>query len=162
MSVASYVQKDINKKEMAQIASNVSVKLMEIAILATSSNFTIPLVKTIDIPTEVGGRAYFVELVNASAQGKGYLVMVSLVAEPSANVNSSLPFNSTITGLPIHVTTSLNPLWGGATWDAPARYPAVTYINGDLKSAVYGGNDAVVWARKDGQGILYLGIGYLK
>ncbi len=166
-TVASFVQTDVNKKEMQQVASQVSLNLIEIATLTNSSGYApMTLVKTMALPSEVSGRAYFVELVNETSQGKGYAVKVSLVSQPSVNVESPLPFNST-SGQTIVVTSPQN--WAGTSCSlqqdiVPCSKPSVTYINeinGNRESIVYGGSNSTVWAYQE-PGVLYMGIGYLK
>jgi hypothetical protein len=154
--VSSYVQADINKKELAQVADYVSLNLVEIAILTNSSNYApITMVKTINPPTELGGRAYTIELINATNQGKGYLVRASLVTQPNVNVESIIPLNSTALMGQMIVAAASNSPWGGAY--VPDSKPAITYA-----TKLYGGNNAVVWARQQESNLLYLGIGYLK
>jgi hypothetical protein len=166
-TVSSYVQTDISKKEMAQVADHVSLNLMEVATLTNSSTLDTTIVKTIDLPAEVGGRAYFVELINATNEGKGYVVQVGLVSQLSVNVNSSLPI-STLPTKTVNVTTVRISSWE-PTWNITVfkSQPLVKYLNTDTKgfekAIVYGGTSSVglipvVWACQD-QGVLYMGIG---
>jgi hypothetical protein len=163
-SVSSFVETDISEKAMAQVAAHVSVNLVEIATLTNSSNYDINLTKTIDLPAEAGGRAYYVELVNATDEGKGYLVRVSLVSQPRVNVNSTLPFNSSTTVDTVVVATTQLPALG--TTIVRDTYPEITYVDSDMKAIIFGGTEAagripVVWAvHKDG--ILYMGIGWYR
>ncbi len=112
------------------------------------------MIKTIKLPVELGGRAYAVELIDATSQGKGYLVRAFLAAQPTVYVESAVPFNNTAIVSQTVVTTTSSPPWGGTT--VLDSEPTVTYAN-----IVYGGNNAVVWARQD-TSRLYVGIGYLK
>lgn len=167
-TVTAFVQTDINKKEMSQVAAHVSLNLVEIATLTNSSGYApVTMVKTLDFPTDVGGRAYLIELVDATSQGQGYLVRVSLVAQRGTSVDSLLPINSTVTLGQTVVVTTRNQEWYSVSNDdiVPGSQPAVTYVSeldGKNESAVYGGDNAVVWARQDENNVLYMGIGHLK
>jgi len=155
-TVSSYVQTDINKKEMAQVASHVSLNMIEIAALSHSSNYTRTLVKTISLPTEINGRGYLVRLIDETNQSKGYSVEVSLVSQSGVKIQSFLPFNSK-TNQTVVVTT-LQIMWVSGDKVPYTTPDEVTYVNGDGEAIVFGGNNAVVWAFED-SGVIYIGIG---
>ncbi len=160
-NVASFVQTDVSKKEMNQIATHVSLNLVEVATLTNSSGYTLTLVKTIGLPSDIGGKAYFVQLVDATSQDKGYLVKVTLRSQRGVSVESFLPINSTSIVSQMSVVNNRNPAWGDTV---PGSRPTVTYttdLDGTVDAVVYGGNNAVVWARQE-ENMLYMGIGYLK
>ena len=162
-NVSFFVQTDINKKEMAQVASQVSLSMIEIAALSHSSERSRTLVKAIDLPTDISGRGYYVKLIDETNQSKGYSVEVSLVSQSGIKINSFLPFNS-ISNQTVVVTS--NQTWPGTScsvslYVVPCSKPEVTYIhvlNGNLEAVVFGGSNPVVWAFED-LGISYIGIG---
>ena len=130
------------------MAENVAINLVEIGNLANfgnSANGT--MTRTLDLPVDVAGKAYMINLINSS-QTAGQLdnttcyVKTYLVTNPTLSAMSVIPMQANQSQIVL----------GTNEKDMPA---GITY------GPIYGGADnTVVWAWK-GSGITRAGIGRL-
>lgn len=94
--LSSYVQVDILKQQLGDAAEYVSLNLVEIVTLVNASNQPyVIMVKAIEMPTDIGGRAYVVEIINQTDLGKGCYVHVYMLSRPDIEAESLIPLNAT-------------------------------------------------------------------
>jgi hypothetical protein len=150
--VSSFITEDIIEQQLEQVSDVVALNLEEVVNLINFANSgemyqrNNTLTKALDLPLEVGNKAYTVTLTR-TADG-GYNVVSSLVSQNTTSATSMIPVNSTTSSLQI-ITYSMAMIYDGEqeNW-------AVT-----SKSTIYGGNNnIVVWAWKP-NATTYFGIG---
>jgi hypothetical protein len=150
------VQDDNRKKQLVQISENVSLNLEEMINLAKFSRYSIDnMSKIIDLPTDIDGKTYEVQLVDDPIQG--FIVHSFLATSPSISSDSTIPYNSA--GTPLKLETTQNP------------YPMTIGVNQQkivCSGTVYGKNGTVVWANIDWTGSngdaprqIIIGLGWL-
>jgi|YelNatPaOPRAMG01_1025707.scaffolds.fasta_scaffold20622_4 hypothetical protein len=151
--ITSYVEANVTRAQLSQIAENVSMNLVEIISL---TDFESPLtnetmMKNVNLPADIGGKAYVIKLVDAGTQASGYYVQAELVTRPDLNARAMVPINSTnkVT-LQTSGTGTLNVRRGDGG--------RVTYAG-----TVYAGNtNIVVWGWKRSADSTWAGIGLWK
>jgi hypothetical protein len=149
--ITSYIETDIIKQQLKQIAENVALNIVEIVNLVNFANVgsNATLMKVLGIPSDLGGKAYAVQLVNETSQGSGCYVYIYLVSRMDVAASSSIPLNSTQTQLVLATDSEGTLLVRG---NETIQYSGV----------VYGGaKDIVVWGWK-GTGATWTGIGLSK
>lgn len=145
--IASYFETGVYKQQLQQVADYVSLNIVEIANLAnfTSLEFTSnnTLVKAIDLPLDIGSKAYAVELMNSYGQNL-YNVTAYLLSQKDIRATSLMPFASARCLLETTAQTFIVNNGQAIVTSSPI---------------IYGGNNnAVVWAWK-GSGNLTAGLG---
>jgi hypothetical protein len=99
-TITSYIEADVTKKQLEQIAEYVSLNLVEIINLVDFSNYqTAKMNKTLKLPSDLSGKAYLIKLVNETEGEEGYYVYVQLVTQQDVYARSHIPLNSTKTRL---------------------------------------------------------------
>lgn len=157
--ITAFVRNDNQRKELSQISENVALNIEEMINLVKfakfSSNFSDYLVKIIDLPTEVGGKSYQIQLLNDSLQLK---VRSFLTEDASTSADSTIPFNSGDIPLRLNTTATTYTIRVGI---------GNTLIT--CSGTVYGKNGTVIWAYPDWRGStggspsnITIGIGWVR
>lgn len=137
--ITSFVQNDNRRKELGQIAENVALNIEEMINLVKfakfSSNFSDYLVKIIDLPSNVGGKSYQIQLLDS------FEVRSFLTESNSTSAASTIPFNSG--DIPLHLNTKATTF----TIRAGVDNTLIT-----CSGTVYGKNGTVIWAYPDWRG----------
>jgi len=90
--ITSYVETDVKKQQLGQIGEYVSLNLVEITNLVRLANSSdSPMIKTIDLPFDLAGRAYVIQILCSVEEG--YYVHCYLVSQTNVFSDSFLPFN---------------------------------------------------------------------
>lgn len=153
--VTSYIEAEVTRKQLEQIAENVSLNIVEIVNMVDFANFLTKnaMMKILELPSDLGGKAYMIKLADEKMQGKGYCVYAQLVTRPDISARSPLPINSTQTRLIVMTENEdvrILPVKG----ETNMIYCSPT---------VYGGNNnIVVWGWKPDADTTWAGIGLWK
>jgi hypothetical protein len=132
----SFVQDDIRKNQLGQISETVALNLEETINLIKFSKYSSDyMIKIIDLPTDVGGRGYQIQLVNDSNR---LLVQTFLTTQQTVNANSTIPYNSGEIPLKLNTTDTLYHIEVG-----------VDPLKVACSGTIYGKNDVVIWANLD-------------
>lgn len=139
-TTASYVEAEAAKVQLKQISEHVSLNLVEVISLVSFANYPSKQIKGIDLPTDIGGKAYMVKL---------------MVKEDKCYVRAELA-----TG--IVYTESLIPIKPNENVRFLTEMEFIQGENGEIYSGIiYGGNsNTFVWAeliRPDGEMVAGLG-----
>jgi hypothetical protein len=80
--ITSYIDADIMKQQLNQIAEYVALNLIEITSLVNYANYSgTPMMKILKLPSDLGGRTYSISLLKlVSETGQGYYVEAQLVS----------------------------------------------------------------------------------
>jgi hypothetical protein len=151
--ITSYVEADVTKQQLKQVSEDVAMNLVEIANLVNFANLAHnnTLMRILDVPLDLGGKAYMIQLVDGTNQGHGYYVSTCLVTRKNVNASSQITLNSTQAQLKL-VTDSQGILYVAGDSTKVIQYDGT----------VYGGaRDFVVWGWK-GNGTTTAGIGLWK
>ena len=96
---ASYIEANVYKTQLGQIAESIASNLIEVISLAdfggtVTTNQT--LIRTINLPTSLNERAYLVRVVNISEVGTGekYYVQAELVTRKDIYARALIPVSS--------------------------------------------------------------------
>jgi hypothetical protein len=132
----SFVQDDNRQKELGQISENVAMNIAEMINIVKfetfSSNYGNYTVKIIDLPTEVGGQPYKIQLVNVSGQMQ---VHSFLSNRESISANSTIPFNSGGSSIVLNTTSAVYNIKTG-----------IDLVKIACSGIVYGKNGTAIWA----------------
>lgn len=111
--ITSYIESDVKKQQLKQIAENVALNLVEMANLVNFENLFADrnVTKTIDVPTDLGGNVYLIELMNGIEEGQGFYVHAYLLTKNEINAHSPIPLNSNSTELLI---STYNQVYSGS------------------------------------------------
>ncbi len=145
--ITTFAETDIYHQQLQQVSDILALNIVEVANLAnfTSLEFTSnnTMVKAIDLPLDIGDKAYAVEIVNGVGQDP-YNVKAYLISQTNTQATSLMPFNCS------QCTLETTP----KTFIVNNGQATVTSL-----PVIYGGsNNTVVWAWK-GSGNLTVGIG---
>lgn len=101
--ITSYIEADVRKQQLKQIAENVALNLVEITNLVNFENLFADknVTKVVDLPTDLGGRAYVIQLVNGTSEGKGYYVYTYLLTRKDIDATSPIPLTTNQTQIVI-------------------------------------------------------------
>jgi hypothetical protein len=132
----SFVQDDNRKKVLGQISESVALNLEEMINLVKFSKYSSDyLIKIIDLPTDVGGKAYEIQLVNDSNR---LYIHTFLAAQQTLNANSTIPYNSGEIPLKWNTTDTKYEINAG-----------VDNLKIACSGTIYGKNGIVIWANLD-------------
>jgi len=156
----SSVEADAMKQELKQIAENVALNIVEISNLlnfASNPTSNSTLIKTLELPDDLTGRAYAIQILNQTTEGNGCFVRAFLVSMNSTFSDSQITINSM--GYPLELATSFHE-------ELDVRYETSKVQPSDI---VYAGPEEiydsirriVVWAWA-GSGFPMVGIGTWK
>jgi len=150
--ITSYIEVEVRKQQLNQIAEYVALNLVEIVNLVNFANFSSDpgtMMRILNLPSNL---AYLIMLVDASGQGQGYYVYTQLMGREDVSARSLIPLNSTQTPV-IFVVDSKGFLRVRGEDSRVIQY----------SSTVYGGaQDVVVWAWKKDDTATWAGIGLWK
>jgi hypothetical protein len=134
----SFVQDSNREKQLGQISETVALNLVEmINLVKFSKDSSDYLIKIIDLPTEVGGRSYKIQLVNETNQG--IYVHTFLTTQQTVSADSTIPYN---TGeIPLKFNTTETPIY--------KINVGVENLTVACSGTIYGKNGAVIWANLD-------------
>jgi hypothetical protein len=132
----SFVQDDSRRKELGQISENVALNIAEMINIVKfetfSSNYGNYTIKIIDLPTQVGGQPYKIQLVNVSGQMQ---VHSFLSTHESISANSTIPFNSGGSSIVLNTTSTIYHIKTG-----------LDLVKIACSGMVYGKNGTAIWA----------------
>ena len=132
----SAAENDNKKQQLNQIAENIALNLVEMTNLVTFANYTYsPIIKILDLPTDLSGSTYTIELVDGTNLGEGYSVRANLTSNQHITASSLIPTNSGI-----NLRIYANP----ATTQISAGIDSTAVICSNI---VYGKSHTVVWGR---------------
>ena len=132
----SAAETDVKKQQLSQISESVALNLVEMINLVTFANYTYePMIKIVDLPVDLGGSTYTIELVNGTNEGKGYFVRANLTSNQHITASSVLPSNS---GENLRIYSSPKTSEISAGMDKTAVI---------CSSVVYGKSGTVIWGR---------------
>lgn len=96
--ITSYMEAQILRGQLYQIAEYVALNLVEVINLVKfSSQLSTGITyKVLKLPHDLGGRPYMIELLNETAQGKGCFIRAMLVMRRDIEASSIIPINNTI------------------------------------------------------------------
>jgi hypothetical protein len=141
----SFVQDSNREKKLGQISETVALNLEETINLIKFSKFSNDyMIKIIDLPTEVGGRAYKIQLVddtndkNQDGTNRGLYVHTFLATQQTVSADSTLPYNSGDIPLKFNTTETIYKINVG-----------VENLTIACSGTIYGKNGAVIWANLD-------------
>ena len=137
----SFVQDDNRKKELGQISENVALNLEEMINLIKFSKYSSDyMIKIIDLPTDVGGRSYQMQLVNDTNNdtNRGLYVHTFLTTQQTVSADSTIPYNSGDVPLKLNTTETIYNINVG-----------VDNLKIACSGTIYGKNGIVIWANLD-------------
>jgi hypothetical protein len=149
--ITSYIEAEVARTQLEQIAEHVSLNLVEIVSLVNFANYTgNTQMKIIKLPTDLGGKAYMIRLVNET--GQGCYVKAQLATRNDVTASSPVPINSSETQLRLITSEE-------GTLKVRGEELKEIYYSG----MVYGGDhDIVVWGLKVSLNVTWAGIGLWK
>lgn len=132
----SFAQNDNRRKELGQISEDVALNIEEMINLVKfakfSSYYSNYTVKIIDLPIDVGGKSYQIQLLDS------FKVHAFLTDDTSTSADSTIPFN--LGDIPLHLNTT-----------AQVYKLSVGIDNTQISCSgtIYGKNGTIVWAYPD-------------
>jgi len=160
--ITSYIEADVTKQQLNQIAEHVALNLVKIVSLVKFANYlnNEPMMKVLKLPSDLGGKAYVIKLMNGTISGQGCYVYTQLVTREDIAASSPILLNSTQTRLKLKTEGDARPL----TYPLPVRGGNEGIIQ--WSSTVYGGEragaDIVVWGLTLDIDTTWAGIGVWK
>jgi hypothetical protein len=135
----SSVQDDNRQKDLAQISENVALNIEEMINLAKFSKYTIDnMTKIIDLPIDIDGRSYKIQLMENSV--KGYYVHTFLATQQTISADSTIPIPYNSGGIPIKLET---------TETVYTMIAGADNLTIACSGTIYGQNATVIWANLD-------------
>jgi hypothetical protein len=152
----SFVQDDNRKKELGQISENVALNLEEMINLIKFSKYSSDyMIKIIDLPTDVGGRSYQIQLVNDTNR---LYVHTFLTTQQTVSADSTIPYNSGDIPLKLNTTETIYNINIG-----------VDNLKIACSGTIYGKNGTVIWTNPDwsnsngdSPSLITIGIGWVE
>lgn len=113
----SFMEAEVYRRQLHQVAEYVALNLVELINLVNFSNHSskYPIFKVLRLPHALGEKAYIIELLNLTSQGKGCYVKARLVTRNDVEAYSPILINTTEIGLELKAfnTTNIPPVWEG-------------------------------------------------
>ena len=156
----SFVQDDNRKKELGQISENVALNLEEMINLIKFSKYSSDyMIKIIDLPTDVGGRAYKIQLNDTQGNDtQRFQVSAFLATQQTVSATSTIPYNSGDIPLKLNTTETIYNINVG-----------VDNLKIACSGTIYGKNGIVIWANPDwnnsigySPSLITIGIGWVE
>jgi hypothetical protein len=160
--ITSYIEADVAKKQLQQIAEHVALNLVEIISLVNFAHYstTEPMIKILNLPVDLGGKAYTIQLINKTNQGEGCYVTATLVSRTDVTASSLIPLNSTQTQLTLITDTNGNFTLGK---NEIMRYSGIVYGGTEeirnSTGQIIGQRQVAVWGLKYSSNTTWAGIG---
>lgn len=126
--ITESMQTEVRKQQLQQVAENVALNLVEVITLDHFSNSIGNVTRTLDLPLELAGKTYVVQIFNDTSKPNSCFVKVYLATMPYVNATSPIPLNATQSQIAL-----------------------------ETDSTIYGGAKNIVWASK-GSGIIRAGL----
>lgn len=153
----SSLQDDNRKKQLAQISENVALNMEEMINLAKFSKYSSEyMVKIIDLPVDIDGKSYQIQLNEDPT--KGFYVHTFLSTQKTISADSAIPYNSA--GIPIKLET---------TETAYTITAGINNVTISVSGTIYGKNSTAIWANidwgnpiGDSPKLITVGIGWVK
>lgn len=161
-AVASYIEANVYKTQLGQIAENVALNLVEVATLTEFSATKLQnqtLIKTVNLPLSLNEKAYLVRLISVDegSLGRRQYVQVELVTRSDIYARALIPLPSNYTNIVFKVEGLSNDILGpvGVLQVKRGEGGVVLY-----SGKVYGGvPNFVVWSYEYNTTLIYVGIG---
>jgi hypothetical protein len=148
----SFVQDGNIKKQLGQISENVALNMEEMLNLIKFSQFYPNCTaKIIDLPTDVGGRTYKIQLNDTN---QGFQVSAFLATQPTVSATSTIPCNSGDIHLRLETTETVYSL----------HNVGADNLTIACSGTIYGKPQTVIWAYPDSNltGNFTIGIGWVE
>jgi hypothetical protein len=141
----SFVQDSNSEKQLGQISENVALNLEEMINLVKFSKYSRDyMIKIIDLPTDISGRTYKIQLVNDdSTTNKGLYVHAFLATQQTVSADSAIPYN------PRLYSSDDTPLIFNTTDIIYKINVGVENLIVACSGTIYGKNGVVIWANPD-------------
>jgi hypothetical protein len=140
----SFVQDSNSEKQLGQISENVALNLEEMINLVKFSKYSRDyMIKIIDLPTDINGRTYKIQLVNDSTTNKGLYVHAFLATQQTVSADSAIPYN------PGLYSSDDTPLIFNTTDIIYKINVGVENLIVACSGTIYGKNGVVIWANPD-------------
>jgi hypothetical protein len=140
----SFVQDSNREKQLGQISETMALNLVEMINLVKFSKFSTDdgyMIKIIDLPTEVGGKSYQIQLVNGTNQG--IYVHTFLATQQTVSADSTIPKNSGDITLKFNTTKFTTP---ETIYKINVGVENLTIA---CSGTIYGKTGVVIWAYPD-------------
>lgn len=132
--ITSYIEGSVIEQQLKQVSEIVALGIVEMVNLSNFTNFgrNNTMMRTIDLPIDVGGKAYAVQLMKETDQTEGYNVTSYLLTDHNVKASSFVPFNFNSTSSELY-------------WVKEGKIAVISELT------IYGGSDkTVVWAWSGG------------
>lgn len=152
----SFVQDDNREKELGQISENVALNMEEmINLIKFSQYYPNCTAKIIDLPTDVGGKTYKIQLNDDANQS--FQVSAFLATQPTVSATSTIPYNSGDNSSNFQVRLETNETVQYVS-NVGADNLTIAYAG-----TIYGKPNTVIWAIPDqnSNGNFTIGIGWV-
>jgi hypothetical protein len=138
----SYVQDSNREKQLGQISETVALNLVEMINLVKFSKYSSDyMIKIIDLPTDLNGRVYKIQLVNDT--NRGFYVHTFLTTQQTVSADSTIPYNTGDIPLKFNTTET-------TTTDTIYKINVgVENLTIACSGTIYGKNGVVIWANLD-------------
>ena len=131
--ITSFIDTDVNTERLQQVSEVVASNLVEIMNLAKFAKYSdTNMTKNIDVPSDLAGKAYEIQLVNDAGQ---WIVRSYLVTNNHVSSDSKIPLSSADVTISLWTEQTVHEMVVGLD-------QSIIHISG----TVYGGNQIVVWA----------------
>lgn len=140
--ITSYIEAEVQRRQLHQVAEYVALNLVEVVSLVNFSNYSSvePVFKILKLPRGLGEKPYIIELLNETAGGKGCYVRVRLAEGEGVAATSPIPVNHLKAGLMLKTAgKGAIPVMGGS--GGVIQWSGLVYA---------GAGDLVVWGLMDG------------
>jgi hypothetical protein len=108
--ITSFIDTDIKQQQLKQISENVALNIVEMSNLIRFANYTNrPMMKILDLPIDLSGSTYTVQLVDGQTFGEGYYVRANLTTNEHTTATSLIPVSAG-QNLVLNTTTATNTL----------------------------------------------------
>ncbi len=95
-TITSYIETDVRRQQLKQIAEHVALNLVEIVNLVNFENLFVDenVTKSLSLPLDLGGHAYLIHLVDETDQSGGYYVDAYLLTRGDISAQSPIPLTT--------------------------------------------------------------------
>ncbi len=140
--ITSYIEAEVQRRQLHQVAEYVALNLVEVISLVNFSNYSSvePVFKVLKLPRELGEKPYIIELLNETIEGRGCYVRARLAEGEGVAATSPIPVNHLEAGLMLKTAgEGVIPVMGGS--GGVIQWSGLVYA---------GAGDLVVWGLMDG------------
>lgn len=150
--ITSYIETDLVKQQLGHITEHVALNIVEIVNLVNFANQSTnePMVKVLNLPVDVGEKAYLVKIVNETETG--CYVVGQLVVRSDVTAKAPIPLSTNQSQIVLKTDeTETAPL--------PIKGGTLGVIQWWNVGEVHGGHKIVVWGLKESGSVTWAGIG---